>query len=767
MTDVLLRVGDTLRAHRPAGPPVLLGRIVLIRAIDDHLMVSPLPKNDKHGHRRNYFPRPRMLSLGMIQRELSCSEPKFSVVEFETPSHWLLTSEQMAADADADPGSSRHTRRRLDRWEERRRAAYERIRPFVEGRTIEDILMDPNFSGWPAKRSAALGLKGVSQVQRDLNVYIFGLGMPGALRPFYSRCGAPGKHKASRKKTGRPNIGRRRLGTEHEGLNCNQYARDAFVRGWAKYKKPGVSVRQAFIKTLEEWFAKSERWVEGERRCVIKPEALRYTENQFKYWAQQGAGALSSRQIERGETAAKRVYLRRQNKMAGSFATANGNAFIDSTSTDVTLVSAASRQTVLTAPWRTEVLGAGLDYIFGQHVTFDSPSNTTALLALLHAAEDKVGYCARFGIKIEPSDWYPMTFHRVHADNGEFKGDLVFQQIDQMETAAHYGAAYDAINKAPGESNHNATHKNVDHAMPGSTFGRRPTRGEPRAAETARLTYHEYMPELIRHVLNHNNVERVSHLLTLEMRNEGVEPTRRRILEWMIKKGYVSSAPRDLNALRVRCLPRLRGVIHADGVHIFDPWTAGDCLIKRLVYRSDWMVTAGVLEKASTRSRRIDVHLDPMNLREVWVNLDGLRPLQLVTHDPDMCEITLMDWLGISEDDKLKDFLAKTNKVKVAIEETARRKRTVASATAELRAEMTRDGKKTKTEINRDRRHKTAVESAAMTGKLPTAKRGMSKVGTAASPSRTAKSPTTTGLPMQRASSAMHSSLESLLDEIR
>ena len=735
MADLLLRVGDVLRDHHEDGPPVPIGRIVLVRASDNLVMVSPFPQKDKRGYRRNYFRSPKSFAYDVLCQDLQGLDPKRSTIAFVTPSHWLLLSEQMTPRAAASI-TSRRTRSKLDRWEVKAQAAYERIRPFVEGRSIEEILLDKTFSNWPGQRAKELGFPSALEVQRDLNKYIFGLGLRAALRPFYTQCGAPGKTKESAQKTGRPNRAATRGLVEHEGQNCDEYARHAFMQGWAKYKKPRVSDEQAFRKTLEEWFAESERWEGGEHICDIKPEALRYTIHQFRYWGQQGKDALTARQIERGETPSKRQHLRRMNPKRGRTTSINSSATIDSTPTDVVLVSAASRQVPLKAPWRTEVVGDAVNYIWGHHVSFESPSNRTALLAVLHAAEDKVAYCARFGIKIEPSEWHAMTFHRVIADNGEFKGDLVFDQIQDMETGAHYGAAYDAINKPAGESNHQATHRALDHTLPGATFGQRPERGEPTAVQTARLTYHEYMPELIRHVLHHNNVEKVPDLLTLEMRRDGVEPTRRGIVEWMLRQGYVSSVPADLTSLRVRCLPRFRGVLHADGVHVFDPWSEQDRLLKGLLYRSEGLISSGALEQAARRAKRIEVFLNPNDLSEAWINLEGLQQLQMITLDPEMRDVTLFDWYCIDDDDSLQGFLHKANDIKKAIETTSRRNAIENNANRELVSEVKGRGKTSKREAASDRRYKTSVENAAMTGHIPPETRGTPKAGKDVSPSR-------------------------------
>lgn len=171
--------------------------------------------------------------------------------------------------------------------------------------------------------------------------------------------------------------------------------------------------------------------------------------------------------------------MRRQGKVSERHLTANGEGFLDSTSCDQTMVSCSSRLKVLGSPWRTEVMGATVSYIFGHHVGFESPSGMTALMAILHAAEDKVEYCARYGIKIKPRDWLSMTFRQLIMDNGEGKGQLVMNTLESMECGASFGSAYDAINKSPQESNHARIQRHVDHLMPGSTMGKRARRGEP------------------------------------------------------------------------------------------------------------------------------------------------------------------------------------------------------------------------------------------------------------------------------------------------
>lgn len=708
-----LSIGCALRAQRSGGEPRLYGRIVHLDKRDNLVVIAKFPGKDKHGNRKNYVPKP--ISCDLAALEMQIRQGDYSVAEFDTPSHWLLTPDQLRTNAST--GMVHRSRRNLRSWLRRRAEAYQLIRPFVHGRTIEEIVTDPAFVGWAERRARELNMKGGSRIQRTLNAYILALGNRNGLLPWYSRCGNPGKQKFSSVKTGRPvDVGDISRGRD-TGANCDEFARVHFALGWKKFKVRGVSVRTAFNRTLETWFVKSVSWDGSGAKVTLQPEALKYNVSQFEYWGRRSDEALSAIAIRRGETLERRIYLRRQGKAKDRHLAVNGEAFLDSTSCDQTLVSGASRLKVISSPWRTDVQGAATDYIFGHHVGFESPSQTTALMAILHAAEDKVEYCARFGIKIQSRDWLPMTFRQFVMDNGEGKGEMAMRTLEQMGTGASYGAVSDSINKSPQESNHAKTQAHVDHLMPGSTMGRRAERGEPCRASLARLNFFEYMPRLIRHVLFHNNEEIIT-LPTIEMRRDGVEPTRRGVVEWMLANGYTTSVATDLQALRIRCMPRLQACIQPDGVHLYDPTYSGKRIIKQLVYTSEWLQRSGSL--AISRRWSLEAHINPSDLSRIWVNLGGLKCLHLKTPDPDLLELTLLDWLTISGDDRIRLFLDKTNKVQEGVNSVASLKGAVKGANKARNAEIkAAGGKPTRSEMKQDKRSNTTLERIGMTG-MPT-----------------------------------------------
>lgn len=697
---------------------VPVARVVACDARRGEAVVVPLRAPPKVGRRVHYIKSPVRIGLQALRADVEKKE--LVVAHYETPSHHLLPSDELVKDKQADTAAdlNRRTRRTLRNWYARAMELYELIRPFVEGRNIAEIAFDPERPGWPQRRATELGSKSISRIARALNAYILGMGeMPGALLPGYAFSGAPGRRKLSAKKTGKPREPSSMPTPDAVGRNCDEEVRRLFALGWKKFRKPGVSIPEAFHQTLNRYFVSSVSYDGVTAKVKLKNEAKDYTAQQFQYWGERADEVLEgrSKSLVLPPDAIRRAA--RMGSMQGRFPAYNDEAFIDSTSTDQTLVSCASRLKVLGSPWRTVVMGGAAGYIFGIHAGFESVSAMTTLMAILHAAEDKVDFCARYGVHIEPDDWLATTFHRHPVDNGEAKGRDALDALQDAEAGASFGPAYIALNKAPLESNHNVTHGRVDHRTPGSTMGRVRRRGEPSRAELARLNFPEYMAQLIKDILYHNN-EEIIELPTLEMRRAGVEPTRRGVIMWMRQNGYVASAPRTLDWLRVRCLPSLCGVIHQDGVHVLDPTTKTRRLIPNLTYRSEWL-NRNVLPSHKA-AKDVRLYLDPSHPSQAWVLLEGLQKVELVTHDPDMRELTLLDWLALMHDDRLKGYLGRTAKTQAAVNRIEEVARATARADKERKEELGKlaeQGKApSKTAVKKSIRQNKAEEVAAMTG---------------------------------------------------
>lgn len=703
--------GCAIYHHIPDGPAKLYGRVVHVDAHRDLVVISPFPRQASSGHISHYIKKPMFRRLSAVAKQIH--EKEYSVVQFEIPNYWNYSDKQLIENKSQD--ILRHTRRQTNVWLRHRDESYELIRPFVEGRSIPEILLDSNFSGWPAKRAKELELSGAGKVYRSLNAYIQALGLINGLLPNYANCGAPGKQKFSTRKTGRP----RENNPEGNnfGINCSADTRAVFAIGWKKFKKPSVSVKDAFEKTLEEFFVESISWNGDSAKVKLHPEALHYSEEQFEYWGTHSEEALSALQINKGETENQRQYLVRQTRSASKFASVNSDAMLDSTSCDQTLVSSASRLRVLSSPWKTEVMGAYVNYIFGHHVGFESASSTTALMAICHAAESKVDYCERFGFPLKDEEWLSMKFAKFLLDNGEGKSQAVMRTFEELQCGAIYGAAYNAINKATQESSHNKGHRALDHKIPGSTMGRRRRRGEPVRALFARFTFEEYLGREIERIHFHNNIEVIRPPL-IAMRRDCIDGTRRSVVEWLIANGRFSSVSADYDRLKVRCLPEISGFLDSKGVQLYDPISNGKRVIPELEFTNSWVHQESFKLLRNGGRRRIVAHINPSDLSQCWCNIEGkLHHLKLRTQDPQLRLMTLLDWLHVCSDDKGALFRSKVRETVAGIEKNAAIKRTTKNADRERKQEIKAlDRPVTKTELQSDVSLNTSIERSARTG---------------------------------------------------
>jgi hypothetical protein len=682
----------------------------------DRVVYIELPKIKK-GRQSNYLPALKVTSMVEIAKRLDTGSP-YQLVDFKIPEHWIYTEEQMSDQATAP--LLRRQRKNLDRWKAVRDTSYELIRPFVEGRSVCELVNDPEILDWPSQRAVDLGLKSKAKVERALRAYLLGMADKRALMPNYINCGAPGSQKFSVRDTGRPSIAANQLGQKRSRPHLSVEARHKLAIGYRKFKARGISDKVALAKTLNEYFVKSARPTKDGLKIELKPEALDITTKMFKYWGTKDKTALRSMDYLRNESPLRNPILRRINKATDRFITLNGVAYLDSTSTDQTLISSVNPLKRLKSPWRTEVLGASIDYIFGIYVGFEAASATTALLSILNAATDKVAFCARYGHKIEPRDWLSCTFNTIHTDNGEAKGQLAMYTLDQLSTSMVFGKSYDAINKSASESGHRKRQADNDHLIPGSTMGRYKARGEKDRSTLAGLKFEDYMHELIAAILHHNNVAYIDPP-RIEMHAGIKERTRRGVVEWMMEHHYLSSSPIDIDFLRVKCLPRFQAVLHGDGIHVFAPGSNQTKLIKHLVYRSTYLLESDFLHEYRGRSKSLEVHLNPMDISHVWANINGLKRFDLASGDKDLQLLSLVDWIGITEDNKLAKYLADRMGIQHLTEKLRRIDQTNAKGLQEKKQAIKEQGKPTKTEMRSDVRVTTELEKTVHTGMPPKA----------------------------------------------
>ncbi len=75
-------------------------------------------------------------------------------------------------------------------------------------------------------------------------------------------------------------------------------------------------------------------------------------------------------------------------------------------------------------------------------------------------------------------------------------------------------------------------------------------------------------------------------------------------------------------------------------------------LIPGLVYVGFWLAESGLCERATRGRIPCELQLDPQNISEAFVMREGLRELSLKTADPLVKELTLLEYLQMTDEDK-------------------------------------------------------------------------------------------------------------------
>lgn len=642
---------------------------VIVHVEDLHYWSIALPQRNMSGSRfKHHIPEPQRVPTQSLQARIDQKAVELRGIVRTNFQAMPIADIELLANETHKP-RARKVRRALNimymQWNW--------IEPYIKqaGAGMETLL-DTQAASAYARVAATKHKVNPKRIVRAIRAYLLGGMRMQALLPAWERSGAPGKQRFPKEsaeggtlsRPGRRNVAVLAGKTESLGVLATEDVREKLRLGYRKFKtSKNISLETAYYLTLGTYWAESVE-ITNQRRCIkLLPLDMLPTFDQFRRHGPGGDHKRSVRRINIGEHRWELNYQERPGSERDLLKAAGQCASIDSTSNDQYLVLSVDRNVVMPMSWNTKVRENYTGYIASIYSGFEPPSTLTSLIAIGLATESKVDFCKRYGVSIKEDEWLNINFRRIRADNGELKSETGVGTLTGASVSAEFVKAYAANRKGGVESAHYQLQSGATHQLPGSTHGRPHQRGEVNPLRDACLTHEEYMYHVIKWVLKHNNVDRVEHLLTLEMRRENVEPTRVSILKWMIKKGYVVTDAANQQDLRAACFPRVRGKVGRDGIRIFDPSSRDVRYVPGLRYHSAALSETGLTDRGITAD--IDVHINPSDISKVWIRYRGLIEAHLVTHDPELASLSLREWLLIAESDRLAQYLSKEQQLEV------------------------------------------------------------------------------------------------------
>ncbi len=621
---------------------------------------------------------------------LACSDlakllidKKIARIELTPPAIFLLSDDEIRAKYSNKDGSCTIIDRRNERY-----AILERL---INSYSTGEILERGLVTLW-VKEQEELTKRSRAKLYDDLHSYWAGNFSKNALIPDYWRSGGAGKERKQKTKLGRPNAKARADVNANKGYFLSDDDKEKLSFGWRYYLNQGRTRSQAYLETMGAFY--SERWESqnGIQMPILLPSDLRPTQAQFERWGPAGDPRLTASRIQLGEIDWAKKYRGISGSAEDGLPSVGMLAVCDTTTNDAYLKSVTSRLKTVGPVNRLLITESKSNLIIGLHCGFDAPSARTFLLAVAHGASSKVDFCARFGVTITEDEWPACATRTYLGDNGEYRNDFSRRALDQ------FGSSIDNIPSGQpqfngvAESKHHVLHARLDHQLDGTTFGQPRRRGRPHPAINACVNYFEYMRELIREILYHNNEEKVPHLLDAEMRRAQVVPTRISIYRWLVERGYVSDFVPDIATLRAHLYPCVPATLTESGVYLLreDQGERSE-RIQNARYMGDCLIELGLLEQARRKgNRRITVRCNPTDPRSVWFQTErGLAELRNIHSDPILYnQATLADLVAIKDEDKIIELESRGRDEQNRIAIVTSRQAMLSQAQAEKQGEL-------------------------------------------------------------------------------
>jgi len=376
--------------------------------------------------------------------------------------------------------------------------------------------------------------------------------------PDYVYSGGRGKlKKSSELKRGRPPL------YTKSKFNVDEKTRKLIVAGYQKYylDREDSSLKRAYESFIALLYLKKGDKI---NKLYIPTFA------QFRYWGEQEFSKLDRLKRKVGTKS-----LNKDHKIitdsSRKDAIGPGSIYqIDSTPSDVELVSEISNDKLTGSPTLYLVCDVSTGMIVGFHVSYDSPSYFVAMLALANAVEDKKEFCAKYGIQIEVSEWPSQHLpNEIVADRGELLGNQVDNLVSEFGITVANTAAYRPDMKGLVERHFQTVHGNLKtvHNRAGFKGPRHGERGVRNARLDACLTLKDYIQTIILAILDYNSTAFLSsYPMDRDMVRDKVQPVPNQLWQWGISNRTGALRVMNSKEFIFRLFPKEKVSLTRDGI---------------------------------------------------------------------------------------------------------------------------------------------------------------------------------------------------------
>lgn len=436
-----------------------------------------------------------------------------------------------------------------------------------------------------------------------------------ALLSDYDYCGGAGRDRKLDRKVGRRSKYTSLYGEMVITDEVKRIIRISLDKFYYTTKPKRPSLRWAYEQMIKEYFVVQRKKENGVVLPIVEEGKAIPTFGQFRYWFNKWRDP--KREVSSREGARK--FQQQFRPVLGSTqqdAYAPAAVYqIDATILDVHVVSEYSRNRILGRPVCYLVVDSYSHLIVGMNVSLESPSWAGgAMMALLNASEDKIGYCKRFGIEIREEEWPVSGFipESVLADRGEMLSSKVLSIIEHLQIAIKNTPPFRPDWKPLVERQFGMIQSHAKPFIPGAVYKDANERGVKDPRLNASLTLLDVTKILIKCVLHYNNYHQIADYKRNENQiAENIPAIPIHLWNYGIKNksGKLRRVSQDV--LRFNFLPSDKATVSPKGIK----WN-GMLYSCETALKERWFVHA-----RTKGTFKVDVQYDPRCVNQIYLRL--------------------------------------------------------------------------------------------------------------------------------------------------
>lgn len=383
---------------------------------------------------------------------------------------------------------------------------------------------------------------------------------PNALLPKYENCGKAGNpYDGTSQRRGRKKV----EGAEGKILTQEdiRHFSDAILTWYLSDKQ--LSLEETYQNMQKTWYVSKD---ELGKPVNLDPDQVP-SRSQFLYWHWKNRKVLEEAKARNGS---RNYPLQSRASIEKTETFLSGpcdSSQIDATIADIFLVSQNDRSKIVGRPTMYFLMDSFTRMVMGMHITLESPSWSSATMCIVNALEDKVAFCAKYGIQIGEEEWPCHHIPRaLVGDRGEMESVSADLLVNQLNIRIENMPPYRGDLKGIIEQHFHLIDVDMS-SLPGKMgkdYGERCTKDYRLGA---RLTLNEFIAVIIHLVLLYNNYHYMElYGKTMQMRQMSVKPIPREL--WNFGMKYLSGAQRTISkaAVRYALLPTGKASITSNGI---------------------------------------------------------------------------------------------------------------------------------------------------------------------------------------------------------